>query len=120
MCEKAHAARGDDHGHGLGLGDASPFIQHHYDDAQLQFDSGKFGMLVFLAEEVLFFSATEDARTDGDDLSLAAGKADAWRPYVDGPLTDHPVPCGHYTMTEPAPMAMIGAVIAKALRPVTG
>ncbi|ANS70608.1 putative polyketide synthase related protein [Streptomyces lincolnensis] len=70
--------------------------------------------------EVLFFSATEDTRTDGDDLALAARKADAWRPYVDGPLTDHPVPCGHYTMTEPAPMAMIGAVIAKALRPVTG
>jgi heme/copper-type cytochrome/quinol oxidase subunit 3 len=43
----------DDHGHGGG----SPFIQHHYDDAQHQFDSGKFGIWLFLAQEVLFFSA---------------------------------------------------------------
>ena len=43
----------DDHGHG----DQSPFIQHHYDDAQHQFDSGKFGIWIFLAQEVLFFSA---------------------------------------------------------------
>ncbi|WP_338895252.1 beta-ketoacyl synthase N-terminal-like domain-containing protein [Streptomyces sp. TG1A-60] len=70
--------------------------------------------------EVLFFTATEDARTDDADLALAAGKADAWRPYVDGSLTDHPVPCGHYTMTEPAPMAVIGSVVAKALRPASG
>jgi len=44
----------DDHG---GHGDQSPFIQHHYDDAQHQFDSGKFGIWLFLAQEVLFFSA---------------------------------------------------------------
>jgi cytochrome c oxidase subunit 3 len=43
----------DDHGHGHG----SPFVQHHYDDAQHQFDSGKFGIWLFLAQEVLFFSA---------------------------------------------------------------
>ncbi len=53
--EQAHEAHGDDHGHGHG--DASPFIQHHYDDAQHQFDSGKFGIWLFLAQEVLFFSA---------------------------------------------------------------
>jgi cytochrome c oxidase subunit 3 len=53
--EQAHAAHGDDHGHGHG--DGSPFIQHHYDDAQHQFDSGKFGIWLFLAQEVLFFSA---------------------------------------------------------------
>ena len=57
MSEKAHAASGDDHGHGHGHGDVSPFIQHHYDDAQHQFDSGKFGIWLFLAQEVLFFSA---------------------------------------------------------------
>ncbi len=55
MSEQAHAAGTDDHGHGHG--DASPFIQHHYDDAQHQFDSGKFGIWLFLAQEVLFFSA---------------------------------------------------------------
>lgn len=35
----------------------SPFIQHHYDDAQHQFDSGKLGIWLFLAQEILFFSA---------------------------------------------------------------
>ncbi len=45
---------GDDgHGHGHG----SRFIQHHYDDAKHQFDSGKLGIWLFLAQEVLFFSA---------------------------------------------------------------
>jgi cytochrome c oxidase subunit III len=43
----------DEHGHGQG----SRFIQHHYDDAQHQFDSGKLGIWLFLAQEVLFFSA---------------------------------------------------------------
>jgi len=41
----------DNHGH-----EGSPFIQHHYDDAQHQFDSGKLGIWVFLAQEILFFS----------------------------------------------------------------
>ena len=41
----------DDHGHG------SPFIQHHYDDAQHQFDAGKLGIWFFLVQEILFFSA---------------------------------------------------------------
>lgn len=52
--DQAHEAHGDDHGHGHGH---SPFIQHHYDDAQHQFDSGKLGIWLFLAQEVLFFSA---------------------------------------------------------------
>jgi cytochrome c oxidase subunit 3 len=50
----AHDAHADDHAHGH---HGSPFIQHHYDDAQHQFDSGKFGIWLFLAQEVLFFSA---------------------------------------------------------------
>ena len=49
-----HDAQPDDHGHGH---HGSPFIQHHFDDAQHQFDSGKFGIWLFLAQEVLFFSA---------------------------------------------------------------
>ena len=52
MSEQPHAAHGDDHGH-----HGSPFIQHHYDDAQHQFDSGKLAIWLFLAQEVLFFSA---------------------------------------------------------------
>jgi cytochrome c oxidase subunit III len=49
------SGHGDDHGHGHP--GQSRFIQHHYDDAQHQFDSGKFGIWLFLAQEVLFFSA---------------------------------------------------------------
>ncbi|MDQ3366751.1 MAG: cytochrome c oxidase subunit 3 [Myxococcota bacterium] len=49
---------GDDHAHdhGHGHGHGSRFIAHHYDDAQHQFDSGKLGIWLFLAQEVLFFS----------------------------------------------------------------
>jgi cytochrome c oxidase subunit III len=50
-----HGHGGDDHGHGHGHG--SPFIQHHYDDAQHQFDSAKLGIWFFLVQEILFFSA---------------------------------------------------------------
>src|SRR5215510_3524732 len=64
MSEKPHASHGDDggdHGHGAhddaGHGHHPRFIQHHYDDAQHQFDSGKLGIWLFLAQEVLFFSA---------------------------------------------------------------
>jgi cytochrome c oxidase subunit 3 len=61
MTEQPHAAHGDDHGHGHdddhGHGHGSPFIQHHYDDAQHQFDAGKLAIWLFLAQEVLFFSA---------------------------------------------------------------
>lgn len=38
-----------DHGH-------SPFLAHHFDDPEQQFDSGKLGMWLFLVTEVLFFS----------------------------------------------------------------
>jgi phthiocerol/phenolphthiocerol synthesis type-I polyketide synthase E len=84
--------------------------------------------------DVLFFSAAAEpdrpggtgdpdgtGGTDGTgDPALDAGKADAWRPFVSGVLTDHPVPCGHYELTEPEPMARIGAVLAAALRPTPG
>jgi cytochrome c oxidase subunit III len=53
VTDTPHAAHGEEHGHG----DHSPWIQHHYDDAQHQFDSGKLGVWLFLAQEVLFFSA---------------------------------------------------------------
>jgi cytochrome c oxidase subunit III len=41
-----------DHGHDHG----SPFIQHHFEGPQHQFDSGKLGIWLFLVTEVLFFS----------------------------------------------------------------
>ncbi len=64
MTEKPHEPHGDGgHGHGheahgdAGHGHHPRFIQHHYDDAKHQFDSGKLGIWLFLAQEVLFFSA---------------------------------------------------------------
>jgi cytochrome c oxidase subunit III len=50
----AHDAHAEEHDLGH---HGSPWVQHHYDDAQHQFDSGKFGIWLFLAQEVLFFSA---------------------------------------------------------------
>lgn len=67
--------------------------------------------------DALFFSAAEEQATDfPGDLAVSAGKAEAWRPYVTGTLQQHPVPCGHYEMTEPGPIALIGAAVAGALR----
>jgi len=40
----------DHHGHG-----EHPFLAHHFDTPAQQFDSGKLGMWLFLATEVLFF-----------------------------------------------------------------
>jgi len=54
---QAQEHSGGDHGHDHGHGHGSRFIQHHYDDAQHQFDAGKLGIWFFLAQEVLFFSA---------------------------------------------------------------
>ncbi|MPY58312.1 type I polyketide synthase [Streptomyces spongiae] len=68
--------------------------------------------------DVLFFSAVGGAAdADGwDDPSDAPGKAEEWRTYVDGVVEDHEVPCGHYAMTEPEPIAQIGEAVAAALR----
>ncbi|MFF9090557.1 type I polyketide synthase [Streptomyces sp. NPDC014991] len=67
--------------------------------------------------DVLFFSAAREPVTEfSGDLAVQPGKADSWRPYVDGTLHDHQVPCGHYEMTEPEPIARIGETVAKALR----
>jgi heme/copper-type cytochrome/quinol oxidase subunit 3 len=63
MTEQPHEPHDGGHGHGHeahaegGHGHHPPFIQHHYDDAQHQFDAGKLGIWLFLAQEVLFFSA---------------------------------------------------------------
>ncbi|GGV23514.1 hypothetical protein GCM10010495_43830 [Kitasatospora herbaricolor] len=69
--------------------------------------------------DVLFFSADGDPDGAGGPADTP-GKADAWRPYVGGTLHDHTVDCGHYGMTEPAPLARIAAVVAAALDPVAG
>lgn len=48
------AAHGDAHGHGDH--GHSPFLAHHFDDPEQQYDSGKLGMWLFLVTEILFFS----------------------------------------------------------------
>ncbi|MFF3485351.1 type I polyketide synthase [Streptomyces sp. NPDC002701] len=71
--------------------------------------------------DVLFFSAAQEEPTGFPvDLAVQPGKADSWRPHVDGTLHDHQVPCGHYEMTEPEPIARIGEAVAKALRGLAG
>ena len=53
----AHPAHEGEHEHGGDHGHhGSIYVQHHYDDAQHQFDAGKLGTWIFLGQEVLFFS----------------------------------------------------------------
>ncbi|MFF8868287.1 type I polyketide synthase [Streptomyces sp. NPDC015139] len=70
--------------------------------------------------DVQFFSAGDKTLLDvPTDLATQPGKADAWRPYVEGTLHDCRVPCGHYEMTEPEPLALIGKTVAGLLRKAT-
>lgn len=55
LAPAAHSAEGHDHGHEHGHGH-SPFLAHHFDNHEQQFDSGKLGMWLFLITEILFFS----------------------------------------------------------------
>ncbi|BFU45410.1 amino acid adenylation domain-containing protein [Krasilnikovia sp. MM14-A1004] len=55
--------------------------------------------------DVLFFQATEGRRP-------GAPTPDAWRRYVGGRLQVHPVAARHGELTQPAPIAAIGEVIA--------
>ncbi len=47
-----HGHGHDDHGHGHS---EFPFLAHHFETPAQQFDSGKLGMWLFLATEILFF-----------------------------------------------------------------
>lgn len=56
----SHSTHADSHDHGHdphGLHAKYPFLAHHFDTPNQQFDSGKLGMWAFLATEVLFFGA---------------------------------------------------------------
>src|SRR5687768_3787659 len=50
----------DDHGHGHGHGHGAhgehPFLAHHFDTPEQQFEAGKLGIWLFLVTEVLFFA----------------------------------------------------------------
>lgn len=52
--DKAHGAGGHGHDGHSGHGDL-PFLAHHFDTPQQQFDTGKLGVWLFLVTEVLFF-----------------------------------------------------------------
>jgi len=52
----SHAHDSHDAGHGHGEHGHNPFLAHHFDDPEQQFDSGKLGIWLFLVTEVLFFS----------------------------------------------------------------
>lgn len=51
----AGQALGED-GHGHDDHDHPPFLAHHFDTPEQQFDSGKLGIWLFLTQEILFFS----------------------------------------------------------------
>ncbi|WP_406688702.1 hypothetical protein REH65_20430 [Saccharopolyspora sp. ID03-671] len=65
--------------------------------------------------DALFFTATEDVPGAADDFALAPDKAAHWRRHVTGTLHDHPIPCDHYEMTEPGPIAHIAETLRKTL-----
>jgi thioesterase domain-containing protein len=60
-------------------------------------------------------------RFDGDILLFAATRgesqptAERWKPYVNGKIAIHEVDCEHVHMMRPAPLAKIGAVLAREL-----
>lgn len=55
--EAALPQTADDHSHDHGHDHEHPsFLAHHFDTPEQQFDSGKLGMWIFLATEILFFS----------------------------------------------------------------
>jgi cytochrome c oxidase subunit III len=53
-----HGHGHDDHGHEAHdpIHEANPFLAHHFDTPQQQFDAGKLGIWLFLLTEVLFFA----------------------------------------------------------------
>jgi thioesterase domain-containing protein len=56
---------------------------------------------------------------DGDLLLCTAADAvggRSWEPYVTGRIESHPVPCGHFEMLDPEPLAATGAAVEAALR----
>ncbi len=50
------AANTGDHAHAHEHHEHPAWVAHHFDDAEQQYDAGKFGMWIFLVTEVLFFS----------------------------------------------------------------
>jgi len=60
--------------------------------------------------DVVFFTAAHDQPTEGPIVQ-------AWRPLVDGAISDYPVECRHVDMAQAEPLRVIGEVLAARLRP---
>ncbi|GAA1607134.1 hypothetical protein GCM10009679_08710 [Saccharothrix algeriensis] len=59
--------------------------------------------------DVVFFTAAHDQPADGPIVQ-------AWRPHVDGAVSDYPVACRHMDMTRPEPLRAVGEVLAARLQ----
>jgi thioesterase domain-containing protein len=59
--------------------------------------------------DALLFVATEGKPADAPDET-------AWRPYISGLITSHPVAARHDDLTATGPIAEIGRVLARQLR----
>jgi thioesterase domain-containing protein len=59
--------------------------------------------------DLLIFSAAHDP-------DAQPGRHGTWRPYVEGRIDNHDVPCTHGEMTGPAALGLIGPVLDRRLR----
>ncbi|POM23713.1 Dimodular nonribosomal peptide synthase [Actinomadura rubteroloni] len=64
--------------------------------------------------DLLFFTAALNPAELGK--GTASPTCDLWRPYIGGTIADHSIACEHKDMTQPGPIAEIGAVVDAALR----
>ena len=54
--------------------------------------------------------------TAAHDPDAHPGRHDAWRPYVEGRIDNHDIPCTHGEMTGPSALGLIGPVLDRRLR----
>ncbi|MBL1099267.1 hypothetical protein JK363_21895 [Streptomyces sp. 205] len=59
--------------------------------------------------DLLCFTAADSAPAHGEERHTA------WTPHATGRVRHHPVPCAHGAMVQPAALAVIGPVLARAL-----
>ena len=63
--------------------------------------------------DLLYFYATHNKPAD-------APNSDAWRSLISGHILAHHIACTHTTMTQPAPLAHIGRILADHLNVING
>ncbi|MFC3650597.1 amino acid adenylation domain-containing protein [Dyella humi] len=63
--------------------------------------------------DVMFFRAAQ--KEEVDLTGLWYDKPEAWRPYIDGWIDVHDIPCHHLTMLDAAPAAQIGRLVMQRL-----